>query len=106
MSSSDVNIQYYDEVSGRSLSSRTLRIWAYMFIPSDATDSEARAWLLSQGPKVSKTVRDVIVSIHRQDLILAAWRAGDDTAKDDDLERLARESEFRSLWSPEPWVSC
>lgn len=68
-------VLYYDEVSGRTLSSNTLRVWAFMFIPSTASEVEARGWLISQGPRMSKSVRDIVCRLHLQDSILAEWRA-------------------------------
>lgn len=75
---SDANrILYFDEVTGQDITVQKLRVYAYLYIPSDATAEEARAWLTSQVPRMSKSVRDITIRLHLHDEVVDGWRVND-----------------------------
>jgi hypothetical protein len=53
------------------------RAIAFSMIPSDASEREARAWLISQLPTLAPEIARVICRVHMEDELLRAWRVAE-----------------------------
>lgn len=60
--------------NGSGIGLARARSIAVTYIPADASEKEARSWLLNSQVRLSKEDRDFIVMIHLNDNLVAQWR--------------------------------